>query len=321
MQQDYYETLGVRRGTSSKEIRDAYRRLARRYHPDVNPGDAESEEQFKRINEAHEVLSDEERRADYDEFGEKWRHAEQIRQAQQHGGFRFESGGFAGGRGPHVGGLGDILSRFGFRDGGGSEGVRRARASQEVAVDITLEEAYSGTIRNVSYSRDEACPSCGGAGYRDGGTCGTCHGAGYVRSPVRLEVKIPAGIDDGGRIRLRPDSETEISLRVRVRPDRRFERKGPDLHSEVRVPYTDAILGGEVEVPTMNGRVALTIPPGTQNGKTFRLVGKGMPRMGGGPHGTLFAKLAADLPTDLSDEERELFEKLREMGLEGRESV
>ena len=317
MAQDFYSTLGVGRDASEKDIRSAYRRLARKYHPDVNSGDAEAGERFKRINEAYQVLSDEKTRRDYDEFGENWRHAEQMRNFGGRGGSR---------RGPGVhfqqfdlgdlgdsgfGGLGDLFG-FGSRAGGPRQGAARRRA-QEVETQITLAEAYSGATRLVSYQAARPCESCSGTGRRGSAACAACQGAGMEVRPARLEVKIPAGIDDGGRIRVRPSPDVELALRVRVRPDSRFTRKGSDLHAEVSVPYLDAILGGEAEVPTMAGRVMLTIPAGSQNGRSFRLSGKGMPRLGGGDPGALVATLKVVLPESVDVEERELFEGLRRM--------
>lgn len=312
MNEDFYSVLGVGRDASNKEIKDAYRRLARRYHPDVNPGDTPAQERFKQINAAYEVLADRQGRKDYDEFGENWRHADQIKKARSAGGLgsvRFASAGEAGAM---FDGLGDLFDRFGFGadTAGGRDG---AAQSLEVGVEITLDEAYHGTTRLISYSRSEPCPTCNGVGYRALAACPTCHGGAYVRKPVRLEVKIPPGIDEGGVIRLRPDQDSQIELRVSVARDRRFRRSGADLYIEVEVPYIDAILGGEVAVATVTGKVALKIPAGTKNGKTIRLAGKGMPRMGGGGNGTLYATVSAVLPTDISEEERELFDRLRKL--------
>ena len=316
MAEDFYSTLGVGRNASQKDVRSAYRRLARKFHPDVNSGDAEAGERFKRINEAYQVLSDEKTRRDYDEFGENWRHAEQARNFGGRGPFgprtgprvrHFDLGDLGG-----FGGLGDLGDLFGFgsRAAGPRPGRPRARA-QETDVQITLAEAFNGATRVVSYEAARPCDSCGGTGRRGSAVCAACRGAGAEVRPARLEVKIPPGIDDGGRIRVRPAPDVELSLRVRVRPDSRFRREGSDLHVEVSVPYLDAILGGEAEVPTMAGRVMLTIPPGSQNGASFRLSGKGMPRLGGGAPGALVATLKVVLPQSVGAEEGELFERLR----------
>ena len=317
MAQDFYSTLGVGRNASQKDIRSAYRHLARKYHPDVNSGDPEAGERFKRINEAYQVLSDEKTRGDYDEFGDNWRHAEQARNFGARGGFgrrpgvRFQQSdlGDLGGFADY--GFGDLFG-FGSRATGQRRGATRSRP-QETDVQITLAEAYSGATRLVSYEAASPCTSCGGTGRRGSAICAACRGAGAEVRPVRLEVKIPPGIDDGGRIRLRPAPDVELTLRARVRPDSRFRREGSDLHVEVPAPYLDVILGGEVEVPTMTGRVMLTVPPGSQNGRSFRLSGKGMPRLGGGAPGALVATLRVVLPQSVDGDEKELFEQLRRM--------
>ncbi|MBI4219376.1 MAG: DnaJ domain-containing protein [Chloroflexi bacterium] len=324
---DFYSILGVKRDATLKEIKDAYRRLARRHHPDVNPGDKAAEAKFKQINEAYHVLSDPKSRKDYDEFGENWRHATQFRQAgtrpgQAPGVEWFESTGSRPG-----GGFEDILRGFGFGAPGRASGTRTgfeegspfgfgpatARAAQEVPVEINLGEAFSGTTRLISFNKDERCSSCGGTGRRGRGICTICAGRGASSRSMRLEVKIPAGIDNEGKVRIRPSDDTEIILAVAVQPDPRFRREGRDLYTDVDVPYVDAILGGEARVPTLTGQVALKIPSGTTSGKTFRIAGKGMPRLGGGDAGSLFARVAVSVPASISEQERELIERLREM--------
>lgn len=330
---DFYSILGVGRDATLKDIKDAYRRLARKHHPDVNPGNRRAEETFKQINEAYHVLSNPKTRKDYDEFGANWRHAEQARQAGAHAGF---GGGGAGQRGAPGGyewfestggrpfeGYEDLLGRFGFGDGGRRRGPeapfgfgQAAPAGpriQEVPVEVTLDEAYRGTSRLIAFEREERCASCGGTGRRGRGVCSTCAGAGFTSRPARLEVKIPAGIEDGGRVRIRPSEEAEIIFVVSVQPDPRFRRQGADLFTDVEVSFTDAILGGEVRVPTISGQVALKIPAATVAGKTFRIAGKGMPRVGGGDPGSLYAKVAVTVPADVSDEERQLIQRLREL--------
>ncbi len=286
MAQDFYSVLGISRDASEKEIKDAYRKLARQLHPDVNPGDKSAAERFKKVNEAHDILADSKKRKDYDEFGENWKHADQLRKAG--------AAGFASGGNPFGSG-GSIFDIFENGSGGGSPfdifgsqyGGRQMRSSVEGSVDVTLEDAYHGATRRVSLS----------------GMSGT----------RTLEVSIPAGIKDGGRIRLNPDPQTEVLLRVKVRPSRAFKRSGDDLVREVDVSYVDAVLGGEVEVPTMEGRIALTIPAGTQNGRSFRIPGRGMPKRGSGEFGDLIAKVRVRMPEQVTDEHRLLFEQLREL--------
>jgi molecular chaperone DnaJ len=331
---DFYSVLGVGRDASAREIKDAYRRLARRYHPDVNPGDKTSEAKFKQVNEAYHVLSNPKARKDYDEFGENWKHAEQLRQAgarvgsggapERPGGFEwFETTG-----GQPFESFDDLLGRFGFttrrRAGASSgfgspfgvhdsQGAPAGSRTREVPVEVSLEEAYRGATRLIAYERDEPCGACGATGRRGRGTCSSCGGAGVTPSQMRLEVKIPAGIEDGGRVRIRPTPESEVILVVSVRPDARFRRQGTDLYTDVEVPFTDAILGGEAVVQTVTGRIALKIPAGTPAGKTFRIAGKGMPHLGGGEKGALYAKVAVTVPEVMTAEERKLVERLREL--------
>lgn len=287
MAQDYYKTLGVPRDATAKEIKAAYRKLARQLHPDVNPDDKGAAERFKRVNEAHDVLGDSKKRKDYDEFGENWKHADELRKAGAAG---FAGSGFGRGGDPFGGGS-SFFDLFGDGNQGGSRtpfdifGGGHRRSSVEGSVEVTLEDAYNGATRRVSIS--------GRSGTRT------------------LEVTIPVGIRDGGKIRINPDAQTEVLLRVKVLPSRRFSRSGDDLVAEVPLNYVDAVLGGEVEVPTMEGLIALTIPPGTQNGKSFRIPGKGMPKRGSEEFGDLIARIKVRLPEQVTDEHRQLFEQLR----------
>jgi DnaJ-class molecular chaperone len=186
-------------------------------------------------------------------------------------------------------------------------------------VEVTLEEAYHGTARVLQMEREEPCATCGGQGQVAGAICHVCRGAGAIVKPRRLEVKIPPGVRDGSRVRVAgeggvgPAGTGDLHLVVSVRPHERFERRGDDLYTDVDVPLTDAVLGGEVQVPTMTSRVMLKVPPLTQNGRNIRLSGLGMPRLGGNGKGALYARVKVALPQELSPEERELFEKLRAM--------
>ena len=323
---DYYAVLGVKRGASDKEIRQAYRRLARKYHPDVNPGDKAAEERFKEINAAYEVLSDAEKRRKYDLYGDKWQYADQFEQARRQGGQRWSWSG----RGAPFGGfdLGDL----GFGDlgdllGGLFTGTRtRPRRGEDLQhmAEVTLAEAYGGTTRVLNIQNEEPCGTCGGSGKLVGAVCHVCQGSGVNVRPRRLEVKIPPGVTDGSRVRVvgegrpgRGGARGDLYLVISVRPHGRFTRRGDDLHTEVEVPLLDAVLGGEVAVPTLKSKGMLKIPPLTQNGRVFRLAGLGMPHLGGGGKGDLYARVKVILPADLSSEERELFEKLRGMRREG----
>ena len=298
---DYYDILGVPRTADEKAIRQAYRRLARQHHPDVNPGDDGAAERFKSINAAYEVLSDADKRAKYDRYGDRWEHAEQFEPRGGGPDFSrfFHSGDFSGGGGDSGrgrggftfttgggGSLGDFLGNLGGFAGFGSEPTRPAPA--DVSVDITLEEADRGTTRLVNLP--------------DG---------------RRLEVTIPAGIADGGRVHIAAgnSSGSEFNLLVSILRHDRFERQGADLYTTVDVPLADAMLGGAVHVPTLRSRVELTLPPETQNGRRFRLAGQGLSQLRSPElRGNLFATVNVVLPTGLTDAQRALFEQLRSAG-------
>jgi curved DNA-binding protein len=299
---DFYETLGVSRTASEKEIRSAYRRLARKYHPDVNPNDKAAEARFKEINGAYEVLSDAEKRKKYDRYGENWEHGEEMERARQAAGRR---GGFyysTRGNGPNVEfaediDLGDLFGGIFNRRGQQSRRQPPRPANVEQPVDVTLEEAYSGTTRTLLVEGD--------------------HG-----EQRRLEVKIPAGVDNGSRVRIAGEGRSsfngqrgDLYLVVSVRPHDRFERKGDDLYTEVEAPLTAAVLGGEVEVQAIGRKVALRLPQLTQNGQTFRLAGLGMPRLAAAGKGDLFARIKVRLPGKLGEREKELFEELKAQGI------
>jgi molecular chaperone DnaJ len=322
MARNYYDILGVPRSASDKDIRKAYRRLARQHHPDVNPGDKSAEARFKEINAAHEVLSDAEKRRKYDRYGDQWQYADQIEQAQRQSAGRrsFGRGGtFDPGDINLSGDLGDLFQGI-FRGFGRRPGRQRGRDVQQ-PVEVTLEEAYHGTARVLQMEREEPCATCGGQGQVAGAICHVCRGAGAIVKPRRLEVKIPPGVREGSRVRVAgeggvgPTGTGDLHLVVSVRPHERFERRGDDLYIDVDVPLTDAVLGGEVQVQTMTSQVMLKVPPLTQNGRNIRLSGLGMPRLGGNGKGALYARVRVKLPDNLSERERKLFEDLKAEGM------
>ena len=320
---DYYAILGVGRNASEKEIKQAYRRLARKYHPDVNPGDKAAEAKFKEMSEAYEVLSDPEKRKKYDRFGDQWQYAEQFAKAGQGAQWDFSKGGtyttFDFG---DLGDLGDIFGGIFRGFGSGSTTARRfagAKArSLEHPVEVTLEEAYHGTKRVLQLQAEEPCSVCGGSGRAGRARCSNCGGSGRLLRPKRLEVKIPPGVGNGSRVRIAGQgsqgydgAKGDLYLVVKVLTHQTFVRKGDDLHAEVAVPLVTAMLGGEVGVPTLKGNVALKVPPETQNGKVFRLTGQGMPHLNSTSRGDMFARVKVMLPTKLTPQERQLFEQLR----------
>ena len=298
MAQNYYDLLGVGKTASDKEIKTAYRRMARKLHPDVNPNDDRAQDQFKKVNEAYEVVGDSEHRKDYDQFGENWKHAEQMRNM---GGGRGRSNGPGGGMGFNLsdlfGGAG-AASNAGHRPSGnqggfgdmfgGTGGQPQGPAKHKGSLDVSLDEVYIGTTRRISIGNS-------------------------ANGKRNLEVDVPKGVADGRQIVLRPDRNTEVSLTVNVRPDKRFTREGANLRAEIAVPLLDAVLGGEAEVPTMTGRIALQIPAGTQNGRSFKIKGRGLPKQGSDSFGDLYATVNVRLPQSLTDEEQELFSKLRDV--------
>ena len=321
---DYYQILGVSRNASEKELKQAYRRLARKHHPDLNPGDKSAEAKFKEINAAYEVLSSPEKRKKYDQFGEQWEYAEQfakfggqerVRWDFGRGGTTFEYGDLSG--------FGNIFSSL-FGDSG--KGFRMRRGPQrgqdiESTIEVTLEEAYHGSTRVIQLQTEEPCTACGGMGRVGNRVCTICNGAGGKIIPKRLEVKIPAGVRDGSRIRIAGEggpgraggNKGDLYLVAKVLPHKLFERKGDDLYTEVSVPLATVMLGGEVRLPTLNGNLSLKIPPETQNGKVFRMAGKGMPQLGNNKYGNMFAKVKVVLPSNLTEEEKNLFERLRSL--------
>ncbi len=317
-EKDYYSILGVPKSASDKEIKQAYRKLARKMHPDVNPADKKAEGEFKKVNEAYEVLSDPEKRRKYDQFGENWQHADQFAHAGTAG--NRTGGAWTETNGVDFGGVGDfeniIDSLFGRRRSA-SKRPRRG-ADLEHLVEVSLEEAYKGATRLLNLQVEDTCQACNGAGSVNG-RCSACLGAGAVVTSKRIEVKIPAGVTEGSRVKItgagnagaNGGSKGDLYLIISIRPNEKFQRKGNDLHTEVQVPFLTAILGGEAEVPTVTGKVALKIPAETQNGRVFRLGGMGMPHINSAGKGDLYAKVSVMLPTKLNERQKKLLEELK----------
>ena len=325
---DYYATLGVARKATDQDIRRAYRRLARTCHPDLHPNDPAAEARFKQISEAYEVLSDPQKRQKYDRFGANWQHADRFAYAGQPMNGPRRSAGAAST-------ADDFFSRdslFGSLFRSNTRRTTRPRTGPVRGEDIdrpvrvTFEEAYTGAVRTLQFEGVEGCPDCQGTGEVRYRRCTRCGGTGTLVRPRKLEVRIPPGVQTGSRIRVagegRPGSNGgirgDLYLALTVETDPRFERQGDDLHVEVPVKLTDAILGGEVEVPTPGPRLALRLPAGTQNGQVFRLTGQGMPKLNSQGRGDLYAKIAVALPSHLTDRQRALFEDLRRLEARGR---
>ncbi|MFC3908532.1 molecular chaperone DnaJ [Legionella dresdenensis] len=344
---DYYEVLGISRGADDNEIKKAYRKLAMKYHPDRNPGDSAAEEQFKEVQKAYAVLSDSSKRARYDQFG----HAG-VEGAAGGGGF----GGF-GGFGDVFEDIFENIFSGGRGQGRQSRGQRGA--DLQYNLQLTLEEAASGKQVEIIVPRHAACGPCEGSGAKKGSkpseceTCGgigqvriqqgffsiqqtcpschgegriitdpcpSCHGQGRVRESKKLTVKIPAGVDNGDRVRLGGEGEAgshggptgDLYVQINVMQHSIFERQDSDLHCEVPISFATAALGGSVEVPTLEGRVTLKIPAETQTGKVLRLRGKGVKSVRGHGPGDLLCHIVVETPVNLSREQKELLTKLQE---------
>lgn len=355
---DYYEVLGVGKTASDDEIKSAFRRMAKQYHPDLHPNDKEAEAKFKEVNEAYEVLSNADKRAKYDQFG----HAAFDPSAG--GGYSSWSGFGGGSPFSGFGGFGDI---FGDIFGGGStranpNGPIRGENLRQT-ITISFEEAAFGCEKEIQYRREENCSTCGGTGAAPGtqpqtcnvcggrgsvtkvqntilgamqttvpcsacgGTgkvikepCKTCNGNGRVRTFQKRKIKIPAGIDDGQTIRvsgggddgLRGGPKGDLHIGIRVKQHKRFIRDGADIHQNIEIPVTTAILGGAINVPTLDKDVKLTIPEGTPAQKTFRMKGLGIQKLNSSEKGDMYVNVTVEIPKKLTEKQRELVAKLAE---------
>jgi molecular chaperone DnaJ len=345
---DYYEVLGVSKGASAQELKKAYRRVAMKHHPDRNPGDKASEDKFKEASEAYEILSDEQKRAAYDQFG--------------HAGVDGNSG-MGGGAGAGAGGFGNFSDIFGdvFGDifggaGGRSRGGPSRGSDLRYTLDLSLEDAVRGSQVQIKvptlahcgtcdgsgakpgskpikcstcagmgqvrmqqgfFSVQQACPNCHGRGTTISDPCGSCHGQGRVEETKTLSVKVPPGVDTGDRIRLSGEGEAgaeggpsgDLYVQVSVKEHEIFQRDGRDLYCEVPIDFVQATLGGEIEVPTLDGRVKLKVPAETQTGKLFRLRGKGVTPVRGGSAGDLMCRVVLETPVNLTAKQKDLLEQ------------
>src|SRR5271154_1067780 len=352
---DYYKVLGVERKASDAEIKSAYRKLARKFHPDVNPNNKEAEAKFKELNEAYQVISDPEKRKKYDELGADWEHGvSQEEMMRRYARQQSAAGaGAGGGGGADFGGgdFSDFFSQF-FGGGGGRSGARGGRSrggaprgfstfdfgtepprapDLRAEAGITLLDAIKGAKRRLDLVAEDECATCGGSGgiareekqgkarvIRAAEQCPTCGGAGVVAARRTLEVTIPAGVSDGTQLRLkgqggrapRPDQNGDLFLSIRIEPNPVFAITGRDLRVSLPVWDYEAALGAEITAPTVDGRVSLKIPAGSQAGRVMRLRGRGLPARGKEPAGDLLYELKVLAPTELNAKERGLMQQL-----------
>ena len=354
---DYYEVLGIQKGASEDELKKAYKKLARKYHPDMNPGDKEAEEKFKEVNEANEVLSDPEKKARYDQFGF----------AGVDPNYGAGAGGGAYGGGFDFGDLGDIFGSF-FGGGFGGGQRRNPNAPQRgesirASVSVSFTEAAFGCEKSVTLERSEQCPTCKGNGCAPGTTpeicpdchgtgtvqtrrqtpmgvfasngpcrkcggtgrlihqpCPDCRGTGAVRKRKTIKVNIPAGIDHGQTISLRGQGNAgrnggpagDLLITVMVQPHELFRRDGVDVFCEAPITFAQAVLGAELEIPTIDGKVKYSIPEGTQTGTVFRLKGKGIPVLNGRGRGDQYVTVTIETPRNLNKEQKEALRRFSE---------
>ncbi len=357
-EEDFYSVLGVSKNATAQEIKKAYRKLALKYHPDHNPGDKSAEEKFKKVSEAYEVLSNDEKRAKYDQFG----HA-----AFAQGGAAYSQGGFGGFQDPFDvfrevfgggGGGGAAFYDF-FGGGGGGGGYDEPERGSDIRaeIEVSLEEAANGTSRTIRYNRMVVCSECGGSGSKDGSggrkTCSKCKGSGQVRmaqGPIRftqpcpdcggtgtvienpcpkcggtgrtkerneIKIDIPAGVYTGSRLRKAGAGNAgyngggygDLYVVIYVSPNPKFERDGNDLYTDIKIKFTLAALGGQVEIETLTGKAVLKIPAGTQPNSALRMRGLGMPNLRGGAKGDLYVRVNVEVPQKLTDEQRKKLEE------------
>lgn len=341
---DYYEILGVSKNASQDEIKKAFRRLARKYHPDLNPGDKVAEQKFKEVNEAYEVLSDPKKRAEYDQFGRS----------------PFEGG-------PEFGGFktydfSDIFD-FGFGDIFSDILGRKTKAEVSkgrdmvISLELSLEEAFSGVTKTITFNREKVCRICNGSGAESFETCNVCKGTGSIKTakgffkmsqpcqtcvgtgrkirkvcpscggqgktvqPETVKAKIPAGVDTGSRVKLRGlggegeggGPPGDLHIEITVRPHRLFKRRGDDLYLELPVTFGEASLGAKVEVPTIDGMAVMTLPPGTQSGQRFKLSGKGLPSPKTGLRGNQYVDVKIVVPKNITNKAKEAIKEIESL--------
>lgn len=307
---NYYDTLGVHRKSNNKEIVAAFRKLARKYHPDVNKRNSFNEKKFKEINEAYQVLSDKKARKDYDHFGDNWRYADQIRSSTLNNSFGFGEGyNFRQNSNRDYFSLKDL---FEFNSGANSKSDKVNH--HEVEISVTLKELYEGTKRIIKLKERNNCTNCNSLGYVEEKKCSVCQGLGKYFQSKTLEVVIPKGLKDSGVVSIKRPESKVINIHVKQVKEKKFIRKEDDLYTSVNVDYLEAILGGDVLVHTMEKPISLKIPPGTRNSSLFRIKGRGMPIINSDKFGSLIVEVNVTIPSEITTEERELLENLRILG-------
>ena len=366
---DYYEVLGLKKGATDAEIKKAYRQMAKKYHPDLNPDDPEAEAKFKEVNEANDVLSDPEKKARYDQFGfagvdPSYGAGQGTGGGGGFGGFGGFTGGFSGGDGIDLGDIFDNIFGGGF-SGGSRSNPNAPRRGSDIVVSLNIKfmEACKGIVRDIEINRVETCPDCNGNGCAPGtspevcpdchgtGTvqvrrqtpmgvfatsspcpkcggkgriihqpCKDCRGSGMVRKKKTIQASIPAGIDNGQTISIRGQGNAgknggpagDLLITITVRPHELFRREGTSVLCEAPITFTQAVLGAELEIPTIDGKVKYTLPEGTQSGTTFRLKGKGIPSINGRGRGDQYVTVYIETPKNLNKEQKEALKKFAE---------
>lgn len=323
---DYYEILGIKRDVTEDQIRQAYRKLARKHHPDLNPGDKSAEERFKEINEANEVLSDPEKRKRYDQLGANWQNGAEFTPPPGWGrvnvdyedlGSVFSGGGFS-----------DFFeSLFGGARSAGQPDTRRRSGSRsrakgqdaEAEMEISLEDAHRGGRHRITLQSVRVCPTCNGTGSSNGAVCPTCRGTGQVVSPRTIDVNIPPGAREGSVIKLPRHGQPgmgggesgDLYIKLRIKPHSMFTVSGDDITTEVPITASEAVLGSSIEVPTIDGKAETKIPAGSQGGQRLRLKGQGLNKRGGG-RGDQYIRLKIVVPTNPTEREKQLYKELDE---------
>lgn len=338
---DYYKIIGISKNASEKEIKQAYRKLARTYHPDVNPNNKNAEKKFKEINEAYEVLKDSEKRKKYDLLGENWQYAQtgqgSAGTGTGHNGFSFDIGDLFGSKtSGKKSGFSDFFEVFFGTSGGGSSSnfgdvFKRSHSGFDYdddsnsteeqqpltfILEVTLQDIYFGVTKNINLQLPIRCTKCNGKGIQLNKVCSNCRGTGFITVNKNLEVKIPKGINEGTKIRLRGVTDgfragKDVYLEIKILKDKTFTRKENDLYCDISVSMFDVLLGGEIEIPTFTKKIFLKIPAGTQNGKIFRLQKLGMPDANNSKFGDIYAKVNIMLPENLSNEEINFFKEMK----------